>query len=263
MAQTKTRERHLEVRLAQNQLEIEQTLSLRYNIFNLELEQGLPESHANQKDRDEYDLYCDHLIVVDKGADDRIVGTYRLLRGAVAREHAGFYSETEFNLDGIYDLKHEVAEIGRSCVHPDYRDGSVITHLWIGLAMYMKEFDVWYLMGCGSVHTSEAQKASLISAWLREKGALADLRFSASPRSNYRLPGFDPNVTIDDPKAVAKEIPPLVKGYIRAGSKIVGTPAYDAVFRTTDFFITFDRHEIDQRYGRHYFGKNISLRAPA
>ncbi|MCB1307368.1 MAG: GNAT family N-acetyltransferase [Leptospiraceae bacterium] len=259
MKSTQTQKRHLEVRLAQNQLEIEQTLSLRYNIFNLELEQGLPASHATRKDRDEYDLYCDHLIVVDKARDNMIVGTYRMLRGAVARKHKGFYSESEFILEGVYDLEDEVCEIGRSCVHPEYRDGSVITYLWIGLGMYMNEFNVRYLMGCGSVHTGNAEEASKIYAYLKSKNAIADLAIKATPRPDHVMPGFRTDYVIDDEKAVSRSIPPLIKGYIRAGSKIIGTPAYDAVFGTTDYFITFNLSEVEKRYGRHYFRDDRSL----
>ncbi len=252
--------RQLEVRLAQNQFEIEQTLQLRYNIFNLELQEGLPESHATQKDRDKFDVYCDHLIVLDRNRDNMIVGTYRLLRRSVAAKHEGFYSETQFDLKGIYDLDGEPAEIGRSCVHPEYRDGSVITHLWMGLAAYMKEFDVRYLCGCGSVHTHDPEDANRIYGFLREKNALAkDIGFFADPLPAYRIPGFNPDFVVEDVKAISKQIPPLIKGYIRAGSLINGYPAYDHVFGTTDFFVIFDRTEIDARYGRHYM-ENDSVR---
>ncbi|MBX7058845.1 MAG: GNAT family N-acetyltransferase [Leptospirales bacterium] len=252
--------RQLAVRLAQNQLEIEETLQLRYNIFNVELQEGLPESHATQKDRDRFDLYCDHLIVVDRARENQIVGTYRLLRRSVAAAHEGFYSQTEFDISGIYDLDGEVAEIGRSCVHPEYRDGSVITHLWMGLAAYMREFNVRYLCGCGSVHSQDPADANRIYAFLREKGALSgDVGFFAKPLPAYQIAGFDPEHRIEDLKAISKQIPPLIKGYIRAGSFINGYPAYDHVFGTTDFFVIFDRTEIDNRYGRHYMN-NDSIR---
>lgn len=251
--------RQLKVRLAQNQLEIERTLALRYEIFNLELQQGLPESHATQKDRDKYDLLCDHLIVVDEARDNRIVGTYRVLRSSVAKEHDGLYSENEFDLNGIYDLQGEAVEIGRSCVHPDYRDGSVISQLWIGLGMYLRDFNCRYLCGCGSIHTTDPVKASQIYAWLREKDVLIEPGFPATPLDEYKMEGFDANIQVEDMKALGKEIPPLIKGYIRAGSKIVGTPALDRVFGTTDFFILFDISEVDKRYGRHYYETPLSI----
>jgi len=117
------KERRLTVRIAENQLEIERALALRYDVFNLELGEGLPESAATRKDRDEYDYFCEHLIVIDKANGDQIVGTYRILKRSVAEKNIGFYSENEFDISNIYKLNDEAAEIGRSCVHPDYRDG--------------------------------------------------------------------------------------------------------------------------------------------
>ncbi len=257
---TEKAKRQLKVRLAQNQYEIEKTLSLRYDIFNLEMQQGLAASHATRKDRDKFDLYCDHLIVVDEGRDNMIVGTYRVLRSSVARKHEGFYSEGEFSLRGIYDLKDEVVEIGRSCVHPEYRDGSVISHLWIGLGMYLREYNARYLCGCGSIHSHDAETANLVYAYLREKEYLVEPGFDAIPHPEYRLAGFRKDVVIDDLKAVGKQMPPLIKGYMRAGARITGEPAYDHEFGTTDFFIIFDEAEVDKRYGRHYLETDLSLK---
>lgn len=91
-------ERKLEVRIAENQLEIERTLALRYEVFNLELGEGLPQSAATRKDRDEYDLFCDHLIVIDKNQENKIVGTYRILRRSVAKQNLGFIQTTNLTL---------------------------------------------------------------------------------------------------------------------------------------------------------------------
>lgn len=244
-------ERQLEVRLAENQLEIEQTLSLRYNVFNLEMGEGLPQSHQTGKDRDEYDYYCDHLIVTDKTAG-KIVGTYRILRREIARQHIGFYSETEFDLTNIYKIENEIAEVGRSCVHPDYRDGSVISLLWTGLGEYMKQYNVQYLMGCGSIHSVDPIMVNEAYAFLREKDALAGEEFFVMPRKTHILSGFNPNYIIPDMKEATKRIPPLIKGYVRIGTKICGIPAVDYVFNTTDVFILFDIADIDKRYGKHY-----------
>ena len=246
------KEKQLEVRLAENQLEIEQTLSLRYDVFNRELGEGLPESAATCKDRDEYDFYCDHLIVVDRASEDRIVGTYRILRGSVARANIGFYSDNEFDLSRIYDLKDETAEIGRSCVHPDYRDGSVIGLLWTGLGWYIKKHDIRYLMGCGSVHDTTVETANEAFAFFREKNHLVDADLRVTPRNSHRIKGFNPLHQPGDLKAAMWKIPPLLHGYTKVGAKIGGEPALDAVFGTTDFFIFFDSKKISDRYEKHY-----------
>ncbi|TGN09411.1 GNAT family N-acetyltransferase [Leptospira ilyithenensis] len=245
-------ERVLEVRLAENQLEIERALALRYDVFNLEMGEGLPQSSATRKDRDEYDLYCHHLLVFDKTNDNKIVGTYRILTRENAKKGIGFYSENEFDITSIYNLPDEIAEVGRSCVHPDYRDGSVISLLWQGLAEFMIKYDVRYLMGCGSIHSTNADVASESYAFLKAKEALAPEEFRVFPNPDYCLPGFNVNLEIGDPKSVSKNIPPLLKGYIRIGAKICGIPALDSVFGTTDVFILFDRKEITERYAKHY-----------
>ena len=244
-------ERKLEVRLAENQYEIEQTLALRYNVFNLEMGEGLPESRQSQKDRDEYDYYYDHLIVKDE-TNDKIVGTYRILKRSAARQNIGFYSENEFDLKKIYDFKEEVAEVGRSCVHQDYRDGSVISLLWSGFGEYMLQNNIRYLMGCGSSHSTDPIAASQTYAYLRENDALTSDELGVTPYPSHILEGFDPNYVIDDLKSITKTIPPIIKGYVRLGAKICGYPALDLVFGTTDVFVLFDRKEIDTRYGKHY-----------
>lgn len=248
-------ERKLKVRLAENQLEIEQTLALRYEVFNLEMNEGLVSSRQTGKDRDEYDLYCDHLIVIDENRNNMIVGTYRLLRESVARANIGFYSENEFNLDPLYHLDGEVAEIGRSCVHKDYRDGSVISMLWIGLGMYMREFNVRYLSGCASLHTTDPVEASEIYACMKAKDMLAGPEFQVTPLDSHVLEGFDPDAELKDVKASYKKMPALLKGYVRAGSRFCSMPALDREFGTIDFYIIFDRTEVDKRYGRHYIEK--------
>ncbi|WCL49234.1 GNAT family N-acetyltransferase [Leptospira sp. GIMC2001] len=249
---TKKAEKKLTVRIAENQLEIERALALRYEVFNLELGEGLPQSASTRKDRDEYDLYCDHLIVLDENQESKIVGTYRILKRSVAIENIGFYSETEFDINNIYNLDEEVAEIGRSCVHPSYRDGSVITMLWAGLADYMMTQNVRYLMGCGSIHSTDPQMASEAYAFLKAKDAIADEKFRVYPNPGYAIKNLNENLEIDDLKALTKTIPPLIKGYIRVGSKICGAPALDSVFGTTDVFILFDRNQITEKYGKHY-----------
>ena len=251
MAKNVKTKRRLSLRLAENQLEIEKTLALRYDVFNLEMNEGLAQSRDTGKDRDDYDLFCDHLIVVDDERDGLICGTYRLLRSSVASTNIGFYSENEFDLSPVYALPNECAEIGRSCVHGDYRDGSVISLLWNGLAAYMRQFEVQHLMGCASLHTTDPEEASRVYGWFREKQAIAS-DISVMPLESHRLSGFTTDYGIQDVKAVGKTIPPLIKGYLRAGTKVCGHPALDEEFGTVDFFVLFNRNDIEQRYGKHF-----------
>ncbi|MBL8020059.1 MAG: GNAT family N-acetyltransferase [Leptospirales bacterium] len=243
--------RQLEVRIAQNQLEIEQALTLRYNVFNKELGEGLARSQSTGKDRDDFDLYCEHLIVIDK-ATSEVVGTYRILSKSRALQHVGFYSETEFDLTNIYRVSDEMAEVGRSCVHPDYRDGSVITLLWNGLAEYILKNNVRYLMGCGSLHSTDANEVNEVYAYLRDQNHLVDEALRVQPRSSHVHPEFREISLNSDIKAVTKRLPPLIKGYLRIGARIGGKPALDREFGTTDLFIFFDAESVTQRYGKRF-----------
>jgi len=247
----KIKVRDLVVRIAENQLEIEKALRLRYEVFNMELQEGLPESKSTGKDRDEYDIFCDHLLVIDRANQDKVVGTYRILRKTIAKKCIGFYSETEFDLLNIYNLTDEVAEVGRSCVHPEYRDGSVISLLWAGLAKYMTEFDVRYYMGCGSIHSTDVVKAMEIYNYINSKNSVSDIY--VPPLQKCELPGFSTRNTIEMNPSVIKTIPPLIKGYLRLGAKLSSEPALDKVFCTTDFFVLFDQKSITDRYSEKYF----------
>lgn len=244
--------RHLEVRLAENQYELEKALGLRYEVFNLEMGEGLAHSRQTRKDRDEYDFYCDHLIVIDKAQGEKIVGTYRILRREIAKQKIGFYSENEFNLQKIYTITDEMAEVGRSCVHHDYRDGSVISLLWAGLGKYMRDYHLRYLMGCGSVHSTDPILANKMYSFLKLKNGIISDELDVEPLYTHKLSGFHTNYIIEDERSLKKQIPPLLKGYLRLGAKMNSEPALDNAFGTMDFFIFFDRTGIDKKYGKHY-----------
>jgi L-ornithine Nalpha-acyltransferase len=249
---TQQPERKYEVRLAQNAAEVDETLRLRYDIFNQELGEGLPESHDTKKDKDEYDQFCDHLIVIDQANKNKIVGTYRILRTSVARANIGFYSENEFDMSHYYDLPDEIMELGRSCVHPDYRDGTVMTNLWGGLAWYVNTYKIRYMIGCASVHSLDTSHAAEIYAYFREKDLFIQKDLWVEPKPEYRIPDFNPDLKVQDLKEIQRNIPGLILGYVRAGARIGSPPALDKVFKTTDFFVVFDSHKVEERYGKKY-----------
>jgi len=152
----------------------------------------------------------------------------------------------------LYELEDEVAEVGRSCVHPEYLNGSVISLLWAGIGEYIQEHNIRYLMGCGSIHSTNPVVASEIYAFLKHNNALADERFSINPLPSFEVPGLDTDFPILDIKETSKKIPPLIKGYLRLGAKICGRPALDPVFKTTDVFVLFDSTQITERYLNKY-----------
>ncbi|MBX9704710.1 MAG: GNAT family N-acetyltransferase, partial [Gammaproteobacteria bacterium] len=123
--------------IARTEAQLDAVFALRYQIFNEELKQGLAASTATQRDQDKYDKFCDHLLVIEKDAQ-AIVGTYRLHRCDRSKNNYGYYSASEFDLKNIIASQAKMLEIGRACIHADYRDGAVMQLLWYGLARYLQ-----------------------------------------------------------------------------------------------------------------------------
>ena len=197
-------------------------------------------------DRDIYDPFCEHLIVRDEAAG-RIVGTYRILSPAAARKVGGYYSENEFDLTRLQNLRSRLVEIGRSCIDADYRSGAVIALLWSGLARYKQENGYDYLIGCASVSMADGgHNAASLYNRLREKH-LAPLEYHVFPR--YPLPLGSLRGDLE------AEAPPLIKGYLRAGAWICGEPAWDPDFNTADLPILMPINKVDDRYARHFMGR--------
>ncbi|MYN18285.1 GNAT family N-acetyltransferase [Duganella sp. BJB488] len=222
--------------------ELREVQRLRYKVFietmglsSLVREDGL--------DSDEFDEHCDHLIVRDSSTL-RVVGTYRLLSAARARKLGRVYSEGEFDLGRLNNLRGRMVEAGRACIHPDYRGGSVIMLLWSGLAEYMRRENCDYLAGCASIsladggHNAVAVYQSLVGAHLAP--------------SEYRVTPHLPFPFSKLEAAQKPQVPPLLKGYVRSGAWICGEPAWDPDFESADLFLLLPLANLDGRYARHY-----------
>ena len=237
--------RNLHVGLATCETEILEAQKLRYRVFADEMGARLA-TRTPGVDRDIYDPFCEHLIVRDEDAG-RIVGTYRILSPAAARKVGGYYSENEFDLTRLQNLRSRLVEIGRSCIDADYRSGAVIALLWSGLARYMQENGYDYLIGCASVSMADGgHNAASLYNRLREKH-LAPLEYHVFPR--YPLPLGSLRGDLE------AEAPPLIKGYLRAGAWICGEPAWDPDFNTADLPILLSINKVDERYARHFMGR--------
>ena len=145
--------RHLITSLAYNEAEILEAQRLRYKVFAEEMGANLP-SAKEGIDRDIFDKYCEHLLVRES-EENKVVGTYRILSPSQAEKIGGYYSQSEFDLTRLLHLSDRMVEVGRSCVHRDYRDGAAITHLWSGLAQYMQQHRYEYLIGCASISMAD------------------------------------------------------------------------------------------------------------
>jgi putative hemolysin len=235
-----------EVKIATAAGEIEEAQRLRFEVFNLELHRGLESSYARGLDVDEFDPYCEHLIVRDlKGG--AVVGTYRLLRGSQARRHIGFYSEKEFDLSLIKEQDGELLELGRSCARKDFRDRALIPLMWEAIAEHVRKHQVRYLFGCGSLYTTDVAEVAAAYAWLKNK-YYAPEALRVFPVDRCRFRGLVEQVESPDEPALIQKLPSLIKGYLRIGALVGGPPALDAEFGTADFFLILDFRSLKSEY---------------
>ena len=242
------KESSLVVRRAKGEKEVEAAQRLRFEVFNIEMTEGLVSSFETGLDRDEYDAHCDHILVLD-AARDMVVGTYRLLTGARADAGIGFYSENEFDLSAIKKQHGEKLELGRACVHKDYRGSAVLNLMWAGIARYIEDYDVRFVFGCGSIHTINPKILSNIYAYLKT-GYMSGDSMRVFPK--VLVPGFDPDAALDR-RSVLEIVPPLMLAYMRLGARVCGEPAFDAEFGVSDFLVLLDMERLLERYRNRYF----------
>jgi putative hemolysin len=230
--------------------EIADAQRLRHLVFAEEMGARLHSPVAGL-DIDEFDEHCDHLLVREDRAG-QIVGTYRMLPPHRATPLGRMYSDGEFDLARLADLRHLIVETGRSCVHPDHRSGAVINLIWAGIARYLHLHGHRWLAGCASVPLADGgESAASVWAVVRDKH-LAPPRLRVTPRVAYPLQ--EPS-TSDRAKLLAA-VPPLLRGYLRLGAWIGGDPAHDADFGVADFFVLLSLDRVDPRYLRHFLGES-------
>jgi len=221
---------------------------LRYNVFAEEMGARLASADRGI-DVDRFDEFCDHLLVRDAAAGE-IVGTYRILSPDGARRAGGNYSESEFDLARLAHIMPRLVEVGRSCIHPDYRSGTVIALLWSGLARYMNVHGYEFLAGCASIPMHDGgHAAAAIYRRLRAEH-ISPPEYRVMPRCALPLEALGTDGPVD--------VPPLVKGYLRLGAWIAGAPAWDPDFNTADLFVLLPMAHMNVRYARHYLGNGGS-----
>ena len=241
----RNRHQHYSVGLALTPDEIEAAQRLRYRVFAEELGARLQTRKAGV-DADFYDPHCEHLIVRDEQAG-KVVGTYRILTPEAAAAVGSYYTDNEFDLTRLQHLRGGLVEVGRSCIDPDYRNGAVIALLWSKLAEFMARHDYGYLIGCASIGMVDGghNAANLFVQMI--DGHIAPLEYRVFPR--HRLP-YAQLVT-----GHRAEVPPLLKGYLRAGAWICGDPAWDPDFNTADLPLLLPMTRISPRYLKHFVNR--------
>lgn len=243
----------LKVELATTPEAVAAAQRLRYRIFYEEMgATPTDEAIRHGRDIDRFDPWCDHLLVVDRArSGSPVVGTYRMLRRTVAERRGGFYSEGEYELGPIRAFPGEILEVGRSCVDADYRSRAVIQHLWQGIAAYVWRHRIGLLFGCASLPGTRPDQMKPALAFLHHTYLAPDrLRPRALEHRHVPLDVLPAEAV--DPAAAWRELPPLIRGYLRLGGRVGDGAVIDPQFNTTDVCIVLETEQVTQKYLRHY-----------
>jgi putative hemolysin len=259
LATLRKKDRYL-VSLARTEQEVREAQRLRYQVFFEEMGASTDAKGTfNEHDVDQYDADCEHLIVRDT-ASDLVVGCYRIMRPETAMRRGGYYSDSEFDLARLKNIRPTTAEVGRACIHPDFRSGSVIMLLWSGLTRFMLENNYEYVIGCASIPLSDGHDNALAVYEHVAETSLAPAEYRVFPKNPYPLAqaATDHVPTSDQTPRVVPiaraHIPALIKGYSRLGAWICGAPAWDADFNTADLFVLLPITRISGAYAKHFIG---------
>lgn len=246
----------LELQQVQDPLLVAAAQALRYRVFYEELGAVAdPATRAAGRDADAFDAVADHLVVIDRtravAGDPGLVGCYRLLRGPVAAAHGGFYSAGEYDLGVFADRLPRVVELGRACVHPDYRNGSVMQLLWRGVARYLEAHGLELMLGCASLPGTDLEAHGPALAYLGACHLAPEaLRPRALPARHVPLPAADAFTPMALERA-KRALPALLKAYLRMGGLIGDGAVVDRQFNTVDVCLVLPTERIRDRYLRH------------
>jgi putative hemolysin len=229
-----------EARFARSPEDLARVQRLRFEVFNLELSEGLRQSYTTGLDSDAFDLRCHHLMVLDREGG-AVVGTYRLMTSELA-ECRDFYTATEFDLDALPEhVIQRGTEVGRACVAKEHRNGRVIQLLWRGIARYLDWNDKRFVFGCCSIPSLNMAEIAGVSLKLAREGHVHQ-RFFAAVRQGLRGDLRDDVAALD-----VATLPPLFTSYLRLGAKVCSGPALDREFGVTDYLVVLDLRDVPPR----------------
>jgi putative hemolysin len=227
--------------LARTPAEVAEAQRLRYKVFAEEM--GAQVSGTGGLDIDGFDDFCDHLLVRESSTH-QVIGTYRILSPHQASQAGGYYSAGEFDLSRIAHLFDRTVEVGRACVHQDYRSGGTITMLWAGLAKYMQMHHYEYMIGCASVPMNDGGHAAASLFNRLKDDYLSPAEYRVFPHNPLPIGALNQDIQV--------ACPPLIKGYLRLGAYICSEPAWDAYFNTADMLVMLPLSRINKRYAAHF-----------
>ncbi len=233
---------------ARHQDDVRAAQRLRHDVFAGEMGARLT-TPLEGHDIDLFDDFCEHLLVREEDSG-QVIGTYRVLTPAQARRIGSTYSDTEFDLTRLRDLRERMVELGRSCVHRDHRQGGVILALWGALAGFMHRNRLDTMIGCASIpmwHEGARSGDAAASIWRQLPAThMAPIKYQVQPRLALPVERLDGDLAVEPPA--------LIKGYLRLGAKVLGAPAWDPDFNTADLPMLMRIDDLPPRYRKHFLG---------
>lgn len=245
----------ISIRLARNEDEVRAAQELRYKVFYEEYgAKADPETLRLKRDADPYDMVADHLIVVDNeapGPQPKIVGTYRVIRQEGADKIGGFYSSAEYDITPLHNCGMNMLELGRSCVLPEYRTRSVLQLLWQGITNYVLEHKIEILFGCASFHGTDVNAISRQLAYLHHYHLAPPALRPIARKERYVEMNLHDKEPLN-PREMINTLPPLIKGYLRAGCMVGEGAVIDEQFNTIDVAIVLHTEMMASAYRKHF-----------
>ena len=240
----------ISVQWARTQDDMRAAQQLRYQVFAAELGAQL-NTRLPGHDVDLFDDFCEHLLVREMGSN-QVIGTYRVLTPAQAKRIGSTYSDTEFDLTRLRDIRSRMVELGRSCVHPDHRHGGVIMALWSALFEFIKRNNLDIMVGCPTVPMSMHCAHGVVhgghgaaSLWHQLQAKhMAPIQYRVTPRLALPVERLDTTLAVEPPA--------LIRGYLRLGTKIMGAPAWDPDFNAADLPMILCLDDMPPRYRKHF-----------
>ena len=229
--------------------------SLRYRLFCEEMDaKPSLEMALSRREFDSFDEFCDHLLVFDerKGSGTQaVVGTYRLMRREAAARRGQFYTSDEYDISPLLAHAGEILELGRSCVDQDHRTGAVMQLLWRGIAEYVVHFDIGVMFGCASLPGVDPDELNAPLSYLHHNHlAPLALRPRALDHRHVAMDRLAPDAY--DPQTTLRQLPPLVRGYLRLGGYVGDGAVIDLDFGTVDVCVVVKTDLVTEKYYRHY-----------
>ena len=241
------RQGRYELRFVRSAEDLDRALKLRFRVFNVELGEGLESSWEKERDEDQFDHQCHHLLVTEIGSG-KSIGTYRLQTLEMATQGDGFYSAGEFELENLpSQILEQSVEVGRACVHREFRNRQVLFLLWRGLARYLTFNAKRYFFGCCSLTSQDESEGWTLFDQLGQSGHLHhSIRLRARPElaCSRGVEGAAP---------APVPLPTLFRTYLRYGALVCSEPAIDRDFKTIDYLVLFDELGLDERSHRIFF----------